>query len=74
MKHIVKHDNYDVVEFGDFTVIDYRNGDLFVKVGDAQIRISPSYDHMLSVTAEVGLALEPTSVNGKPAFRTRRLD
>lgn len=74
MKHISGIEHYDVVEFGGFTVIDYRNGDLFVKVGDAQIRISPSYDRMLSVTAEVGLALEPTSVNGKPAFRTRRSD
>jgi hypothetical protein len=63
----------DIVEFGNFTVTDYRNGDLFVKLGNATIRISPSYGGMLAVTASAGLTLEPTAVNQVPAFRTRKL-
>lgn len=71
MRQLSTNSNIDVVEFGGYTVTDLRNGDLFVKVGDAEIRISCNFE-AIHVTAGPGLTLEPTSVNGRPAFRTRK--
>jgi hypothetical protein len=65
--------NCDVVEFGDFTVVDYLNGMLIIRHrGGLKVRISDWGGDGMVVSATPGMTLEPTAVNGVPAFRVVR--
>lgn len=65
-------ENHDVVQFGNFTVIDYHNGDLIIRCEGAEIRVGPVWDDRMIITPGPGLTFEPDSVNGLPAFKTRK--
>jgi hypothetical protein len=61
----------DIVQFGGFTVTDY-NGSLIIRCESAEIRIGPTRGDKMVITPGPGLTFEPGSVNGVPAFRTRK--